>query len=257
MNYLQYWSLLRSPFGPVSTHDGFYSGTPQRESIARVDYLVRSNGRTGILLSQRGCGASTLLRQLAGSSGIGGSAVQPVVTSGGVKTTSNALKRLAVAMTIDPFGDDLEQRLVQTIRSLGRCQVKTLWLIDRCDRSTAQAAARLAELTSALAVVMATSVEAAGELQDAVEFCPLRLDLDPFRLEDTMGYVRYAVAAAGARTQLFDDPALVRLHELSDGRIALVATLADLALLASAHAGAKRVSADFVESVQQEIIRAA
>ncbi len=76
-------------------------------------------------------------------------------------------------------------------------------------------------------------------------FVLLRLDLDPFRLEDTMGFVRHAVAAAGARTQLFDDPALVRLHELSDGRVALAAMLADLALLASAHAGAKRVSADF------------
>ncbi len=257
MNYLNYWSLHRSPFGPVSTHDGFYSGTPQRESIARVDYLVRSNGRTGILLSQRGCGSSTLLRQLAGSSGIGGSAVQPVVTSGGVKTSSNAMKRLAVAMSVDPFGDDLEQRLVQTIRSLGRCQVKTLWLVDRCDQATAQAVARLIDLTPSLAVVMSTSAEAASELRDALDYCPLRLDLEPFRLEDTLGYVRHAVAAAGAANQLFDDSALVRLHELCDGRVAMIAMLADLALLAAAHAGAKRIAADYVESVQQEVIRAA
>ncbi len=126
-----------------------------------------------ILLSQRGCGASTLCVNLLDHPGLAVARFSRM-TSGGVKTSANALKRLAVAMMLDPFGDDLEQRLAQSIRSLGRCQVKTLWLIDRCDRATAQAAARLAELTSSLAAVMATSVEAAGELQDTVDFCPLR-----------------------------------------------------------------------------------
>lgn len=198
-----------------------------------------------------------MLRRFTTTSGVGGTAVQPVMTAGGVNSKRAALARLAVSMAIDPFSDRLAQRIEESVRALGRSQVKTLWLIDRCDAATAEAAAVLASSTPSLAIVMGTTLESAATLQEALDFCPLRIDLDAFRLEDTVGYIRFAVAAAGARTQLFDDTAIVRLHELTDGRVAMIAAMANLALLAAANAGAKSVSACFIEAVENEVVRAA
>ncbi len=249
--------MNRSPFAAVTTSDAFYAGNPQREAIARVDYLVRSASRSAVMLSHRGCGVSTLMRRLATTSGFGGVAVEPVMTSGGVGSRRAALARLAVAMCIDPFSDRLTQRIEESIRALGRSQVKTLWLIDRCDAATAEAAAVLASSSSSLAIVMGTTLEDAASLQDALDFCPLRIDLDAFRLDDSMQYVRFAVAVAGAKAPVFEDSATVRLHELSDGRIAMISAMAELSLLAAATAGATKVGADFVEAVQSELVRAA
>lgn len=257
MNFHQHWSLLRSPFSAVTTQDAFFSGNPQREAIARMDYMIQSGSRSALMLSHRGCGVTTLLRRLAGTSGFGGSAIQPVMTAGGVSSKRAALARLAVALSLDPFSDRLAQKIEETIRASGRSQVKTLWLIDRCDAATAEAASTLASCSNSLAIVIGTTLDNAGSLQETLDYCPLRIDLDAFRLDDTMKYVRHAVAAAGARTQLFDDSAIVRLHELSDGRIAMIAAMAELALMAGANARAKTVNADFVEAVQSELVRAA
>jgi type II secretory pathway predicted ATPase ExeA len=257
MNFHQHWSLLRSPFAAVTAQDAFYSGNPQREAIARLDYMVRSASRSAVMLSHRGCGATTLLKRLASTSGFGGAAVQAVMTSGGVSSRRAAMGRLAVALSLDPFSDRLTQKIEETIRAAGRSQVKTLWLIDRCDAATAEAASVLASSSASLAIVLGTTLENASTLQDALDFCPLRIDLDAFRLDDTIGYVRYAVAAAGAKSQLFDDGAIVRLHELSDGRVAMIAAMAELALLAAANANAKTVSVHFVEAVENELVRAA
>lgn len=257
MNFHQHWSLHRSPFSAVTTADAFFSGNPQREAIARMDYMVRSASRSAVMLSHRGCGASTLLKRLASTSGFGSAAVQPVMTCGGVSSRRAALGRLAVALCLDPFSDRLTQRIEETIRAAGRSQVKTLWLIDRCDIATAEAAATLATSSASLAIVMGTTLESASLLQETLDFCPLRIDLDAFRLDDTISYVRHAVAAAGASKPLFDDSAIVRLHELSDGRIAMIAAMAELALLAAANNRAKSVGVDFIESVQNELVRAA
>jgi len=257
MNFLQHWSLSRSPFAAVTSYDAFFSGNPQREATARLDYMIRSACRSAIMLSHRGCGVTTMLRRFTTTSGVGGTAVQPVMTTGGVTSKRAALARLAVAMSIDPFSDRLAQRIEESVRALGRSQVKTLWLIDRCDVATAEAASVLAGTTSSLAIVMGTTLESAPGLQDALDFCPLRIDLDAFRLEDTIGYVRFAVAAAGAKSQLFDDTAIVRLHELTDGRVAMIAAMSALALLAGANAGAKSIGATLIESVQNELVRAA
>ncbi len=257
MDFHQHWSLHRSPFAAVATPDAFYSGNPQREAIARLDYMVRSASRSAVMLSHRGCGATTLLKQLAGTSGVGGAAVQAVMTSGGVNSRRAALARLALTLYVDPFSERLTQRIEEAIRAAGRSQVRTLWLIDRCDAATAEAATVLTSSSASLSIVLGTTLENAASLQEALDFCPLRIDLDAFRLDDTINYVRYAVAAAGAKSQLFDDSAIIRLHELSDGRVAMIAAMAELALLAAANAGTKTVGVSFIEAVQNELVRAA
>lgn len=257
MNFLQHWSLQRNPFGPVTSADAFFAGLPQREAIARLEYLVRSETRSALMMSERGCGATTLLKRVSGTSGLGNNAVDAVLTTGGVESTAAAFARLAVALAIDPFGDRAAQRISEAIAAAGKNQVRTLWLIDRCDPHTAAAAAILATTNRSLCTVMCTTMQSAGELQATLDCCPLRIDLESFQLDDTVGYVRYCLAAAGCSHDIFDDSALIRLHELSEGKIAVTAAIAQLALMAGATLRAKKVSAECVESCQLELVKAA
>ncbi len=257
MNFLHHWSLQRNPFGSVTTTDAFFAGLPQREAIARLEYLIRSETRNAILISERGCGATTLLKRVSGSSGLGNNAVDAVLTTGGVPSVAAAYARLAVAMAIDPFGDRASQRISEAISASGKNQVRTLWLIDRCDPHTAEAAAMLAATNRSLSTVLCTASAAAPDLQGSLDCCPLRVDLDAFQLEDSVNYVRYALAAAGATQDVFEDSALIRLHELSEGKIAFTSAIAQLALMAAATLRTRRVTADCVESCQLELIKAA
>jgi len=257
MHFLKHWSLQHVPFGPVASPEFFYAGRSQREAIARIDYLVRSETRSALLLSERGCGATTLLRRVAGSSGLGNAAVDAVLTCGGVETLAAAVARLAVGLAVDPFGDRALQRISETIIAAGRHQVRTLWLIDRCDPQTAELADSLASSHRSLGVVMCTSTQAAEALHGTLDCCPLRIELEPFELHDTVAYIRFGMAAAGAVGDVFEDSAVVRLHELSDGKVAILSALAQLALTAAATLGARKVSADCIESAQHELVRAA
>ena len=60
-------------------------------------------------------------------------------------------------------------------------------------------------------------------------------------MEDTVGYVQTALVDAGRFEPLFDERALARLHELSEGVPRRVARLADGALLAGAAAGLEMI----------------
>jgi hypothetical protein len=257
MHFLQHWSLQRNPFGVVTTSDAFFAGLPQREAIARLEYLVRSETRSALMLSERGSGSTTLLKRVSGTSGLGNNAVDAVLTTGGVGSTKAAFARLAVAMAIDPFGDRVVQRISESIAAAGRNQVRTLWLIDRCDAASAEAAAILSTTNRSICTVMCATESAARDLQPSLECCPLRIDLEPLQLDDTIGYVRYAVASAGGSDDVFDDSALIRLHELTEGKIAFIAAIAQLSLMAAATLRANSVSAECVESCQHELVRAA
>jgi len=257
MNFLQHWSLQRNPFGPVTSTDAFFAGLPQREAVARLEYLIRSETRSAVMLCDRGSGATTLLKRVSGTSGLGNNAVDAVMTTGGVASISAAFARLAVALSIDPFAERPAQRISESIAAAGRNQVRTLWLIDRCDLHTAEAAAILSTTNRTLCTVMCTTPHTANDLQTTLDCCPLRIDLEPFQLDDTVGYVRYALAAAGSAQDIFDDSALIRLHELSEGKIAFIAAIGQLALMAAATFRAKRVTAECVESSQMELVKAA
>jgi general secretion pathway protein A len=85
------------------------------------------------------------------------------------------------------------------------------------------------------------------------ELVDLRIDLPPWAVEDTVGYVQTALVDAGRFEPLFEEQALARLHGLAEGVPRRVARLADGALLAGAAAGLSMIDEAVVESVDEEL----
>ena len=88
-------------------------------------------------------------------------------------------------------------------------------------------------------------------LRSAVD---LRIEIGPWSMDDTIGYVQTALVEAGRMEPVFEDDALRTLHELSSGiPPAEVARLADYALLAGAVAKVDAVNAAMIDEAYDEI----
>jgi general secretion pathway protein A len=81
----------------------------------------------------------------------------------------------------------------------------------------------------------------------------LRIDVLPWAIEETIGYVQTALVEAGRLEPLFDDGALEALHEIACGVPRQVTRLADYALLAGAAAEVETIDAGIVEAASEEI----
>jgi general secretion pathway protein A len=85
-------------------------------------------------------------------------------------------------------------------------------------------------------------------LRDLVD---LRIDVEPWEEEDTVGYVQTALLEAGSTDPIFEREALAALHALCNGNPRQVARLANFTLLAAAAEGLKSVDASVVEGAAE------
>lgn len=257
MTYQRYWSLAKLPFGRPETADDFFSGRPQRESLARFDYLIRSGNPSGILLATDGAGTTTLLRRVALSVGFGECATDILYTNAKGRTRDELLRQLAVRLGTQRLSVDSYRQIASRINAAGRSSIRTVWLIDDCTAQATETASALSAECPWLTVVLVTEPESALKVAASLGGCALRIDLEPFELGDSVEFVRHQMAAAGGEGSVFTDGALVRLYELSEGKVAKLARLAELCLPVAAAQGAERIHVDIVESVQYELVSAA
>lgn len=256
MSYQKYWSLSKLPFGRPESTDDFFSGRPQREAIARLDYLIRGGHNAGLLIAEPGVGQTTLLRRIAESAGFGNCAVDMIRTTAKHRSRDELLHQLAIRMGSTRLFSDAYRQVCDRITASGRQRVRTVWLIDGATNTAAELAGLLSSECPWLTAVVGCSPEQAIRIATIMGGCSLRIDLDPFDLSDTMAFVRHQVRAAGNSAKIFSDAAIVRLHELSEGRVATIARLAELSLPVGAAQNASLINADVVEAVQFEVVSA-
>lgn len=261
MSHYAYWSLQKLPFGRPELADDFFAGRPQREALARLNYLISGGRSSGLLITPSGAGRTTLLNRIAVSAGFGDTAVDMVRTGARNRSAEELLVHLALRLGVSQLGPgrlgDVYRQVSERIAASARQSVRTVWLLDDATPLAAETAGALAAETPWFTAVVGCSPHDALQLAAAVGGCPLRIDLEAFDLSDTAAYIRHSIAQAGGREALFKDAAIVRLHELSEGRVATIARLADLALLAGAGEQAHQVTPELVEAVQYEVMPAA
>ena len=129
---------------------------------------------------------------------------------------------------------------------------------DRQDPMCMMQIVRLARLDPSPAarwtiVLAAQTAEAARWNESIRELVDLRIDLNPWIEEDTVGYLQAALVDAGRFDPVFDDEALEALHELSAGVPRRVVRLANLALLAGAAAEMDLIDAATVQAAHDEL----
>ncbi len=261
--YRSHWGLRETPFRTSLDTRFFYQSPIQEEALARLQFLVDERRRVGLCLGESGSGKSLLLEVFA----------------------SKLRRRGCQLVNLNLFGIELHEFLWLTAAELGvnpdrRASEFSLWrdildriaenryqqletviLLDDADHAPSavlDTIVRLAESdrspAARLTLVLAAAPDQVAKLGDRlIAMADLRVDLEPWDIIDTVGYLHYALRQAGRREPIFRDEAMLRLHELSDGVPRRVVQLANLAMLAGAGRGDEQVEAETVESVCREL----
>jgi general secretion pathway protein A len=240
-----------------------YPTAASAEALARIEYLVDSRRRVGVLLGEQGIGKSLLLLAAARQLGRQGRAVALVdVTGVGPRELAWQIAgSLKAAPNDDADGSRLWRLIGDRIVENRTQAVHTVLLVDNAGLAgpdVLMQIARLARLDASPAarwtIVLAAEPEQAAHwgatLRNLVD---LRIELVAWSAEDTVGYVQMALVEAGRLEPLFEDDALQALHSLAGGVPRKVARLADFALLAGAGAGMTTIDVETVEAAHEEI----
>lgn len=260
--YQEYWELREPPFRqdgaahylPTAVHD---------EALARLQYLVDSRHRLGLLLGPSGSGKSLTLEVFAGQLRAAGCPVAQVNLLG--REPQEVLWHTAAGWGLNP---DRAAPPYELWRLLGDRLVENRWqhlptiaLFDDADDATADVLGQVLRLVhcepspdTPLTVVLAAATDRLSYLgRRLLDLAELRVDLPPWDLIDTEQYVCRSLERAGRTAAAFGNDALVRLHELSHGIARRVGLLAELGLLAAAAGGLPLVDAHTIEGVYDEL----
>jgi general secretion pathway protein A len=260
---LKFWGLDRWPFRGSVAVGQFYPTAGHNEALARIEYLVESRRRLGAMLAESGAGKSLLLKVAANQLARKGAAVATVDALGA--SSREVLWNIAVGLRTMPREDAdvawLWRQIADRVAENRVQQVSTVVLVDDAGQAGPDLATQLARLVrldtapaASWTLVLATEPAQAARwpesLRSAVD---LRIEIGPWSMDDTIGYVQTALVEAGRMEPVFEDDALRTLHELSSGIPREVARLADYALLAGAVAKVDVVNAAMIDEAYDEI----
>ena len=261
--YRTHWGLRESPFRSCLDPRFFYQSPSHEEALARLHFLVDERRRLGLLLGDTGSGKSMTLEVFARDLRRRGKQLANLNLLG--VDQHELLWLLAAELGANPDrGDDtfrLWRCITDRLKENRYQQLETVILLDDADEASNDVldlVARLAQSDgsegSRLTVVLsATSKRLLCLHTRLLELAELRIDLEPWELLDTAGYLTRALSQAGRKAETFTDEAMRRLHELCGGTPRKVTQLANLSLLAGAGRGVKCIDADIVDSVYHEL----
>ncbi len=261
--YQSHWGLDRTPFSGGLDPQSFFEGASQRESRARLRFLVDNGRRLGLVLGEPGLGKSLLLEVFSQECRERSRAVAQVDLLG--LSAREFYCQLGVALKSRVRVEDDLVRLARLLTDrLGENQMQgmtTVLLLDNADQAGPDLLTHLGRLANiqirgdvGLSLVLAANRKQASRLgQGLLDRIDLRIDLQPWDELDTVGYLQLSLVEAGSERPLFEDEALAEVHRLSGGVPRQVNRLAEYALLAGSGVGSEMVCSATIQSAHDAI----
>ncbi len=260
--YEDYWGLQSAPFRRSGILPFFRAGS-HVEALARLHYLAQAAMPLGIVVGSDGVGKSTVLQHFARQMTRTGYSARWLSLLGiGLDEFTTQLARLLGGMhvphggTVAHWTSILDRLAVHAFQSHG-----ILLLLDDVDQAKPDvqiAVQRLVQWPGIAARSMSVVVAANGSRlglvrQELKEKCDLRIDLDPWTVDETANYVRESLQAAGRKAPAFDIRAMETIHHLSGGAPRRIRQLAELALIAGAAEQLELIDTETVRDALQEL----
>ncbi len=261
--YQTHWGLAKPPVPSGLDTKLFYEGASQRESLARLRFLLAHRRRLGLVLGAPGLGKSLLTCVFAEQCRKAGHAVAQVDLLGlstrefywqlGNKLQAAVRAEDDMLRLFRQLTDRLQENALQnkqTVLLLDDLDQAGPDLLNQVQRLLRTEAANAGWLTL-IATTGPTQIRRLGQgLLDQVD---LRIDLQPWDELDTVGYLQLALFEAGAERPLFDDQAMTDLHRASQGIPRAVNRLADFALLAGSNNKQEMIEASTIQAASESL----
>jgi len=261
--YQTHWGLEKPPFPSGPDARLFYEGANQRESLARLRFLLAHRRRLGLVQGKSGLGKSLLLEVFAGQCQRAGQAVAQVSLQGlsarefywqlgnelqaAVRVEDDVLRLFRQVTDRLQENHLQDRRTVVLLDDLGQAGPDLLSQVLRLTRTEAAEEGSL----NFVASIRPAQLDRLG--QSLLEIVDLRIDLEPWDELDTIGYLQMALLEAGADRPLFDNEAMSALHRLSAGVPRAVNRLADFALLAGSSQEQETIDAATINAANEAI----
>ena len=216
--FLLHYQLQHDPF--AARPKGFRFFTPGRKPVlAQLHHMAHFSDQVQVVVGPSGSG-KTLLRQALVAS-CNKEKVQCIVTSGREQAEAAGLERL-ICQTL---GVDDMTMLLERTEQLHATGLQLYLVVDdaHClDQAAVQLLAELSQSGQSAPHVFLFAEESIVDLLEAVEMSDDRawlqlVELAPFTLDETRGYLAQRLEGAGQGIELLDEQQIARIHELGRG----------------------------------------
>lgn len=264
--YLDHFGLAEAPFVPTPNPRFLFLANGHREALAHLLYGVQSDDGLVLLSGEVGSGKTTLCRclleQLPADCEVA-LLVNPRLDS--LELLASICECFAIAAPALGSYKAYLDRIDAYLRESGARGRRPLLLIDEAqglDEAVFEQIRLLTNLESGgvrlLRIVLAGQSSlrerlASRALQPLAQRLVARYHLGAFSEQESAGCVRHRLALAGARREIFTQPALVRLHRLSGGVPRCLLALAERAMLGAYAAGEATVAPETVSRAAGEL----
>jgi len=246
-DYLHHWSLQRPPF--LGCPDFFFSGQPQRETLAALQYFAASTWKLAFLTATSRTGVSHLLEHMVSMRGLGSSPVDVILTRISGQGSQTPIQQLGSLLGYGHSSTTTRQMIDAAIQQSDKQGISTLWFLENCSVSTISVAAGFAQRHRNFSVVATTQPDQRPLLQLSAGMCGMQIELEPLTPHDTAAYVSAALKQAGSIRAIFSEASIRRLHELCAGLIGEIAVIAESALTTAACSGLSKITPATIEQV--------
>ena len=261
MSAENYWGLTAPPFASGK----FFLSSSIHEVDARLNYLVERRDRLGVLVGDAGMGKTMVWQRLAR---MWRRRHEVAVTLNLVGLSDLefaaqlALGLGAVSREYPPSSPTVVWREISDRLQVNAAQeLRTILLFDDVHLATFQVQTAILRLLHGglgghyhpIILLSSDTVYFSRWAGPFLAQCPLRVDLEPWNLQDTQTFVRTALRHAGRERPIFEAHAIQLLHQLSSGCPRRIVRLADLSLMAGAADQATAIDAATVAAVYQEL----
>lgn len=252
---------LHSPFAVDDAATACHRHPAVEEALGRLHFLVESGRRLGLLLAPHGCGKSLVLDVLAEElAAVPGLAVRVDLRGLDLAEWLAQWGRGLRAWPRDTSPAALRAAIAERLAEYRWQHLPLVLLADNLDAAEGPVVTELVRLADGHAaaglpltiVVTATRSRLGGLDERLLDLVELRVDLGPWELAETQGFVAGATARRRSGPA-FSTEAVASLHRLSGGVPRHVRQLADLSWLAAAGQQRDAIDRAMVEACYEEL----
>jgi general secretion pathway protein A len=265
--YESYYGLSENPFRMTPDSRYFYASSRHQDALNHMIYAIEDHRGFVVITGEIGSGKTTLSRVLFQK-------LSASTKTAIIRNTQLSAKDL-LALILDEFEIPMRpgMRKMQMVTLLNEFLIEQLrhnhdvvLLIDEAQNltpSVLEEVRMLSNLETETDKLIQIILMGQPELKDKLwlksltqlrQRVTLHYHLGPMDASETVGYVLHRLATAGANgTPIFDEAALARIYEHTQGVPRLINGLCDRALLTGFVNESKIITSDTVDEVVQEL----
>jgi type II secretory pathway predicted ATPase ExeA len=270
--YLDYWQLAAKPFEPTVDRAAFFSCESHEGALLKLRYAIENRRGAALLAGPAGVGKTMLVNmirnELPDTFRPQVHLVFPQMSSRDLLVYLAEEVGAPLAGTMSPPRYTVEES-VRRLQSFllqnsdeGRHTVVVIdeaHLLEDCGaletlRLLLNFEANGQHTLTLILVGQMNLVSAIGRLPSLEERISVKTLLRTLTAEETTGYVRQRLEAAGATREIFTPDALEAIHYLAHGTPRQINRLGDLALVVGFADRLPQLTAQQVESVSEELV---